>query len=84
MFQIDREDFSDFCNFCCREQIADVYGEDSKEMSRFNLVALDFEDSDEDGEADDESDGSYADTDDDDDDDDDSGRGSFEIKGMPA
>ena len=28
---------SDFCAFCCREQIGDVYGEDSTEM-------LDFED----------------------------------------
>jgi Fe-S-cluster containining protein len=43
MFGIDEEDFNDFCNFCCREQIQDVYGEDSDEMNRFNNVALALE-----------------------------------------
>ena len=28
----------DFCAFCCREQIADVYGEDSNEMDKFEDV----------------------------------------------
>jgi hypothetical protein len=28
----------DFCKFCCEEQIADVYGEDSEEMERFEIV----------------------------------------------
>jgi uncharacterized protein len=28
----------DFCKFCCVEQIADVYGEDSDEMERFEIV----------------------------------------------
>lgn len=28
----------DFCKFCCAEQIADVYGEDSEEMIRFEDV----------------------------------------------
>lgn len=28
----------DFCKFCCTEQIADVYGEDSDEMIRFEDV----------------------------------------------
>ena len=28
----------DFCKFCCTEQIADVYGEDSEEMIRFEDV----------------------------------------------
>lgn len=60
MFGIEDEDFSDFCNFCCREQITDVYGAESAEMSRFNLVALDFEE-----ESDDNDDGSYDDEDDD-------------------
>jgi hypothetical protein len=27
-----------FCTFCCTEQIADVYGEDSDEMIRFEDV----------------------------------------------
>jgi len=82
MFQIEREDFSAFCNFCCREQIADVYGDDSKEMSRFNLVAIDFEEEDDEEEEEDD-DGAYVDdgTENDDDDDD---AGSFEIKGMPV
>jgi hypothetical protein len=29
----------DFCKFCCTEQIADVYGEDSAEMERFETVS---------------------------------------------
>lgn len=28
----------EFCGFCCREQIADVYGEESMEMGTFNDV----------------------------------------------
>jgi Fe-S-cluster containining protein len=43
MFNIEEEDFSEFCNFCCREQITDVYGENSQEMTQFNSVASDIE-----------------------------------------
>ena len=32
MFDVDQEDLNNFCQFCCTEQIADVYGEDSPEM----------------------------------------------------
>lgn len=35
MFKIEEEDFVDFCGFCCTENIADVYGEESPEMIRF-------------------------------------------------
>ena len=28
----------DFCTFCCREQITDVYGSKSKELSTFESV----------------------------------------------
>ena len=56
MFDIELEEFSDFCTFCCREQIADVYGAKSSEMVRFNSVAqslgandeFDFDDDDDD------------------------------------
>jgi len=44
MFSIELEDFSDFCTFCCREQIEDVYGMDSKEMSLFETVNEDVAD----------------------------------------
>ena len=27
MYGIEEEELNDFCNFCCREQIEDVYGE---------------------------------------------------------
>jgi hypothetical protein len=43
MFDIDEEDFSDFCAFCCREQITDTYGENSDEMDRFESVLLQIE-----------------------------------------
>jgi uncharacterized protein len=60
MFDIDQEDFSDFCRFCCKEQISDVYGESSKEMKTFDdaiaLIEDDDDDYDDDGE--DEGDGS--------------------------
>ena len=39
---------SDFCAFCCREQIGDVYGEDSKEMNDFEDVIFYLEESDDD------------------------------------
>jgi len=42
MYDIDKDDFNDFCTFCCREQITDVYGEDSKEMSDFEDVLIDL------------------------------------------
>ena len=38
MFDVDQEDLNDFCKFCCTEQIADVYGEESEEMERFENV----------------------------------------------
>ena len=39
---------SDFCAFCCREQIGDVYGENSKEMNDFEDVIFYLEESDDD------------------------------------
>eukprot|EP00596_Hydrurales_sp_CCMP1899_P008126 CAMPEP_0119044132 /NCGR_PEP_ID=MMETSP1177-20130426/28958_1 /TAXON_ID=2985 /ORGANISM="Ochromonas sp, Strain CCMP1899" /LENGTH=48 /DNA_ID= /DNA_START= /DNA_END= /DNA_ORIENTATION= len=38
MFGVEEEDMNGFCTFCCTEQIADVYGEDSDEMIRFEDV----------------------------------------------
>eukprot|EP01041_Mallomonas_annulata_P005022 gene5022-10050_t len=38
MFDVEEEDMNDFCAFCCREQIADVYGDTSEEMIRFDDV----------------------------------------------
>jgi len=38
MFNVDEDDLNNFCQFCCTEQIADVYGEDSPEMEAFDLV----------------------------------------------
>ena len=42
MYDIQEADFSDFCSFCCREQISDVYGEDSEEMENFEDVLIDL------------------------------------------
>ena len=39
---------SDFCAFCCREQIGDVYGEDSREMNDFEDVIFYLEETDDD------------------------------------
>ena len=36
--------YQDFCKFCCREQIADAYGEESVEMDRFEDVIEELED----------------------------------------
>jgi Fe-S-cluster containining protein len=36
MFDIAREDLSDFAIECCQEHIQDIYGENSPEMQRFN------------------------------------------------
>jgi len=44
MFDIEKDDFSDFCAFCCREQITDTYGENSDEMDRFESVLLQIDD----------------------------------------
>ena len=44
MFDIDEEDFSDFCAFCCREQITDTYGDNSDEMDRFESILLQIDD----------------------------------------
>eukprot|EP01039_Chlorochromonas_danica_P005124 gene5124-5630_t len=38
MYDIEEEEFSDFCAFCCREHITDVFGEESEEMERFDDV----------------------------------------------
>ena len=35
---------SDFCAFCCREQIGDVYGEESIEMNNFEEIIAYLED----------------------------------------
>ena len=32
----------DFCTFCCREQITDVFGEDSKEFSNYEDLLIDL------------------------------------------
>ena len=51
---------SDFCAFCCREQIGDVYGEDSREMNDFEDVIFYLEGTDDDTvTADDDQDESY-------------------------
>ena len=42
MYGIEEEEFSDFCTFCCSEQITDVYGEDSDEMQNFQDVIIDL------------------------------------------
>ena len=42
MYDIDNEDFVDFCTFCCREQITDVFGEDSKEFSNYEDLLIDL------------------------------------------
>ncbi|KAJ1442370.1 hypothetical protein B484DRAFT_322056 [Ochromonadaceae sp. CCMP2298] len=58
MYDIEEEELNDFCAFCCREQISDVYGAESDESIRFEDVieALARED-DEDDEDDDFKDG---------------------------
>jgi Fe-S-cluster containining protein len=35
MYDVDDEDFTDFCKFCCAENIKDSYGELSLELERF-------------------------------------------------
>lgn len=40
MFDVEEENLNDFCAFCCREQINDVYGEESDEKKRFEEVNL--------------------------------------------
>lgn len=35
MYDVDDEDFTDFCKFCCTENIKDTFGELSVEMGRF-------------------------------------------------
>ena len=36
MYQIEITEFNDFAIACCRQQITGVYGEDSREMTRYN------------------------------------------------
>ena len=45
MYGVAESEMNDFCAFCCREQITDTYGEDSKEMDSFEdvLESLEFE-----------------------------------------
>lgn len=38
MYIVEEAELNDFCTFCCREQIADVYGDESKEMFNFEKV----------------------------------------------
>jgi len=38
MFEVEEEDINDFAAFCCREHIADNYGENSIELERFESV----------------------------------------------
>ena len=47
MYGIEEDEMNDFCAFCCREQIADVYGEESSEMEMFEDVISSLEDEDE-------------------------------------
>lgn len=42
MYGIEEYEFVDFCGFCCREHITDVYG-DSTEMDRFEDVLMSIE-----------------------------------------
>jgi uncharacterized protein len=44
MYDVDEEDFTDFCKFCCKENITDTYGELSTEMERFEEVIMRLED----------------------------------------
>ena len=44
MYDIEDYEFGDFCSFCCREHITDVYGEESKEMQRYEDVIKYLED----------------------------------------
>ena len=46
MFNIDEEEINDFCAFCCREQISDVYGEESSTMERFEEIIASLRDED--------------------------------------
>ncbi|MFZ4640376.1 MAG: YkgJ family cysteine cluster protein [Nodosilinea sp.] len=39
MFDVEVEDLNDFAIACCQEHIGDIYGEDSREMERFNQTA---------------------------------------------
>jgi Fe-S-cluster containining protein len=50
MFGVDEEEINDFCAFCCREQITDVYGEESSVMERFEAVIASLRDDDDDDE----------------------------------
>lgn len=43
MYQIEEKELNDFCTFCCREQISDVYGDDSVEMDNFEDVIESFD-----------------------------------------
>ena len=38
MYDVDDEDFTDFCKFCCTENIKDTFGELSEEMERFETA----------------------------------------------
>jgi hypothetical protein len=45
MHTTQEEEASDFCSFCCREQIGDAYGDESDVMERFEdiMAALQVE-----------------------------------------
>ena len=38
IYGVEEEDFTDFCRFCCTEQIEDTYGSLSDEMERFEVI----------------------------------------------
>lgn len=44
MFGVAEDELNDFCAFCCREQISDVYGDDSTEMNSFEEVLQSIQD----------------------------------------
>lgn len=44
MYDVDNEDFTDFCKFCCTENIKDTFGELSVEMERFESAMETLED----------------------------------------
>jgi len=55
MFDVEESELNDFCSFCCREQITDVYGPESKELTQFENVIADLNGED----AEDDDDGAY-------------------------
>lgn len=40
MYGVEKEEFNEFAIACCQQQISGVYGEDSAELTRYNLAVL--------------------------------------------